>query len=72
MINQEGRSNVVDDCCGTGNFVAIGAGEWLYDGFVHPHSLRSRGCPAGGQSQSGGYDQPEAETFIAKSQPKTR
>ena len=46
--------------------------EWLYDGFVYPHSLRSCGFSACGQSQSGGYDQPEAETFIAKSQPKTR
>jgi hypothetical protein len=29
--------------------VAVGVGEWLYDGFVHPYSLRSRGCPDGGQ-----------------------
>ena len=23
--------NVVDDFCGTGHFVAVGVGEWLYD-----------------------------------------
>ena len=72
MINQEGGLNVVDNCCGTGNYVAVGVGEWLYDGFVHPHSLCSRGCAAGGQSQSGGYDQPEAEICIAQSWSKTR
>ena len=39
--------------------------------FIH-NSLRSRGCPAGGQSQSGGYDQPKTETCISKSRPKTK
>ena len=29
---QKGESHVVDNCCGTGNFVAAGVGEWLYDG----------------------------------------
>jgi hypothetical protein len=25
-------TNVVDDFCGTGNFVAVGVGKWLYYG----------------------------------------
>jgi hypothetical protein len=29
---QKGESHVVDDCCGTGSFVAVGIGERLYDG----------------------------------------
>ena len=56
----------------TDHFVDSGNGYRLYDGFVYPRSLRSRGCLAGDQSQSGGYDQPEAETCIAQSWPKTR
>ena len=28
----KGGSNVVDDIYGTGNFVALGVGEWPYDG----------------------------------------
>jgi ubiquinone/menaquinone biosynthesis C-methylase UbiE len=31
LCPQKGGSHVVDDCCGTGNFVAVGVGEWLYD-----------------------------------------
>jgi hypothetical protein len=72
MVNQKGESHVVDDIYRTDHFVDSGAGYRFYDGFVHPHSPRSRGCPAGGQSQSGGYDQPKAETCIAKSRLKTK
>ena len=36
MINQEGGSNnVVDHCCGAGNFVAPGVGDQLHNGRVH-------------------------------------
>ena len=28
----------MDDCCGTGNFVAVGVSEWLYDGLFHSYS----------------------------------
>jgi hypothetical protein len=31
-VNQEGGSNVVDDCCNTHNSMAVGIAEWLYDG----------------------------------------
>jgi len=31
ISNQEGGSHVVDDCCSTGHFMAVGVGERLYD-----------------------------------------
>ena len=69
---QKGGAHVVDDCRNTHHSMDAGAGDRLYNGFVYPRYLRSRGCPAVGQSQSGGYDQPETETFITQSRPKTR
>ena len=72
MSDQRGGSHALDDCCCTDNAVAAGAGERAYGGFVHPRSLHRGGCPAGGQSQSGGYGQPEAQACIAKSRPKAR
>ena len=70
MSNLGGKSNVVDDCCCPGIFLAVRVVERLYDGFVNTHSFHSRGCTAGGQSQSGGHDQSEAETCIAQSRSK--
>jgi hypothetical protein len=72
MINKKGDSHVVDDGCPTVNFVDAVDRYQLYDGFIHPHPLRSRGCPAGGQSQSGGSDQPKAEKCIARPRRQTR
>jgi hypothetical protein len=37
MSNQEGGSHVVDNCCSTVNFVAVGVGEWLYDGLFNSY-----------------------------------
>ena len=37
MNNQKGGSYVVDDCCDTGNFVAVGVGDRLYDGLFYSH-----------------------------------
>src|SRR5450756_157561 len=43
MINQEGGSNnVVDHCCGAGNFVAAGAGDRLYDGLFYSYPAGQR------------------------------
>jgi hypothetical protein len=39
MNNQEGGSNVVDDWCGIGNFVASGVDQWLHDGRGHSFLL---------------------------------
>lgn len=72
MVFLKGDWYVVGDIRRTDHFVDSGNGYRLYDGFVHPRSLRSRGCLAGDQSQSGSYDQPEAETCIAQSRPQTR
>jgi hypothetical protein len=69
---QKGESHVVDDCRNTLNTMDAWASDRLCDGFCYPHNLRSRGCTAGGQSQSRGDDQPEVATCIAKSRPKTR
>ena len=27
----------MDNCCDTGNFVAVGAGDWLYDGSFYSY-----------------------------------
>ncbi len=32
LYPQKGGSHVVDDCCNSDSSVAVGAGEWLYDG----------------------------------------
>ena len=32
----------MDNCCGTGNFVAVGVGEWLYDGLFHSYPAGNR------------------------------
>jgi len=70
--DQEGGSNVVDDYCSNDNYMGVGANERLYNSFslVHPHSLNSRSCPAGGRTKSGDYDQPESETCMAQPRPK--
>jgi hypothetical protein len=42
--NQKGESHVVDNCCDTGNLVAAGVGDWLYDGlfYSYPAGHRNR------------------------------
>ena len=37
LSNQEGGSNVVDNCCDTDSSLGIRAGEQLHDGWVHPY-----------------------------------
>ena len=53
MRNQKGGSNVVDDCCGTGNFVAVGVGDRLYDGLFYSYPAGHCHCRRAGQSHSG-------------------
>jgi hypothetical protein len=69
---KEGGTHVVDDSRNTLDSMDAWVCDRLYDGFWYPHYLRSRGCPTCGQSKSGGHDQPEFETCIATSWPKTR
>lgn len=60
----------MDDSRNTLDSMDAWARHRFYDGLGYPYYLRGRDCPAGGQSQSGGDDQPEIETCIAR--PKTR
>jgi hypothetical protein len=69
---KKGESHVMDDSSSTDYFVDTGNGYRFYDRFVHTYPLRGRGCPAGDQSQSRGYDQRKTETCIAQSQPQAR
>ena len=53
MSNQKGGSHVVDNCCGTGNFVAAGAGDRLYDGLFYPYPAGHRNRCGGDRGHSG-------------------
>lgn len=49
----KGESNVVDDCCNTGNPVAAGICEQLHDGRVHPYPAGDCRYRSAGQGHSG-------------------
>jgi hypothetical protein len=49
----KGGPYVVDNRGGTDNSVAAGAGEQLYDGWVHPYFDRDRHCRGVDQNHSG-------------------
>ena len=53
MSNQEGGSNVVDDCCNTHNSMAAGAGDRLHDGLFYSYPTGRCHHRRAGQSHSG-------------------
>ena len=50
MSSQKGGSYVVDNCCGTGHFMAVGISWWLYGWWTHScragHCHHRRGDPS--------------------------
>ena len=61
LNNQKGESYAVNDCCGTGNFVAPGVGDQLHNGRVHSRQVPNQ--PKNYQRQAKGekYDSSEHE-----------
>ncbi len=58
LSNPKGGPNVMDDRCGTVNSVAVGVGEQLHDGRIHPYF-------AGDRNRCGvGQDHPGKKTFV--------
>jgi hypothetical protein len=53
LTNQEGESNVVDNCGNTHNFMSNGAGDRSYDGRFHSHSAGNCRCRRSDQNHLG-------------------
>ena len=53
LRNQKGGAHVVDDCFNTHSSMAVGVGEWLYDGLFYSYPAGHCHCRRAGQSHSG-------------------